>query len=89
MKKEKVNQLPLGLYRIFWKEKYGGGTSLAAVGFFANGDRWITPTNWTSVNVFRKGKTIVRDVYDNSTWLQIAYVELLASNSTERSRIYK
>jgi len=45
MKKAKVQELTHGLYRVFWKE---GGSSLAAVGSLANGDRWISPTNWIS-----------------------------------------
>ena len=32
-----------GLYRVWWKS---GGSSLAAVGVQANGDRWLAPTNW-------------------------------------------
>lgn len=40
--------LPLrnGLYRIHWKEREGGGTSLAAIGILENGYRWIAPINW-------------------------------------------
>ena len=47
MKKDEVQKLPHGLYKIFWKSKYGGGSSLAAVGSLYNGDRWMAPTNWT------------------------------------------
>jgi hypothetical protein len=43
MKLEDVRKLECGLYRVFWKV---GGTSLAAVGYFSNGDRWIAPCNW-------------------------------------------
>ncbi len=32
-----------GLYRVHWKS---GGSSLAAIGMGANGNRWIAPTNW-------------------------------------------
>jgi len=32
-----------GLYRLYW---VSGGTSVAAVGTTANGDRWYMPTNW-------------------------------------------
>lgn len=32
-----------GLYRIYWTT---GGSSDAAVGVAANGDRWIAATNW-------------------------------------------
>jgi len=34
-----------GLYRVYWTS---GGSSLAAVGSTANGDRWLAPTNWIS-----------------------------------------
>ena len=37
-----------GLYRIYWKEKGGGGgTSVASVGSLYDGQKWIAPTNWT------------------------------------------
>lgn len=35
-----------GLYIIHWRE---GGTSLAAVGFDADGKKWFAPTNWLTV----------------------------------------
>ena len=45
MKRAEVQKLKHGLYRVWWKS---GGNSLAAVGSFANGARWIMPTNWIS-----------------------------------------
>lgn len=33
-----------GLYRVHWKS---GSSSLASIGSMHNGDRWISPTNWT------------------------------------------
>jgi hypothetical protein len=44
MKDEKFNKLPLGLYRIHWKD---GGTSVAAIGQDDVGNHWIAPANWT------------------------------------------
>lgn len=41
MTKEEACQLPLGVYRIYWKS---GEMSLAAVGQFYNGNRWLMPT---------------------------------------------
>lgn len=40
--------LPLGLYKIFWKDEVGSSHphSLAAVGMGSNGDRWLAPVNW-------------------------------------------
>lgn len=52
MTKKKANELDLGLYKIFWKEKHGGGVSLAAVGYDQAGNRWFAPTNWLEVPSF-------------------------------------
>lgn len=49
-----------GLYLLLWA---GGGTSLAAVGSNAKGERWFAPTNWVS------GPS-----YD---WSKVAAVELI------------
>ena len=46
MKAKDVQDLKHGLYRIHWKEKHGGGTSLAAVGSMWSGHRWCAPINW-------------------------------------------
>lgn len=35
-----------GLWRIYWTEEEGGGSSVAAIGRFADGSCWIAPTNW-------------------------------------------
>lgn len=48
MKKEDVKELRHGLYRIYWKKKEGGGTSVASVGNLHDGQKWIAPTNWTA-----------------------------------------
>ncbi len=45
MKREKVQKLHHGLYKVWWKS---GGSSLAAVGSTITGKRWIAPTNWVS-----------------------------------------
>lgn len=45
VKREQVQNLKHGLYRVQWKE---GGESLAAVGSKYNGDRWLCCANWTS-----------------------------------------
>lgn len=47
MKIEEVDRLPHGVYRLFWKESQGGGTSLASVGSTYTGRRWMAPVNWT------------------------------------------
>ncbi len=48
MTKDQVNKLPLGVYRIHWKESSGGGSSVAAVGQMHDGQRWLAPANWTA-----------------------------------------
>ena len=40
--------LPIGLYVIYWKDEYSGGTSLASVGRTFSGKRWFSPSNWTA-----------------------------------------
>lgn len=65
MKKGYVDQLPHGLYRVYWKRKHGGGHSLAAVGSDPKGNRWLAPTNWVSLNV-------------ESDWKAVKEVELIA-----------
>lgn len=42
--------LNLGVYKIYWKKRHGGGHSLASVGQTYNGTRWYAPCNWTSEN---------------------------------------
>ena len=51
MKKKEVNKLKSGVYWLYWKE---GGRSLAAVGITSKGNRWMAPTNWTTVSTERK-----------------------------------
>ncbi len=47
MKLWQTRELPLGLYRVYWKEEHGGGSSLAAVGQKYSGARWLACVNWT------------------------------------------
>ena len=51
MKYSKVNTLPLGLYKVYWKY---GGCSLCSIGQNRDGDRWIAPTNWSSAVVVNR-----------------------------------
>jgi hypothetical protein len=44
MNRKERTQLPLGLYRIEWRNS--AGVSLAAVGMTHDGDRWLAPCNW-------------------------------------------
>lgn len=52
MRKRAVERLSLGLYRLYWKEKSGGGHSVASVGNDAAGNRWYAPSNWIVVPSF-------------------------------------
>jgi hypothetical protein len=45
---ENFNEVQLGLYQIFWKDKEGGGYSYASIGNLHDGCRWVAPINWTS-----------------------------------------
>lgn len=40
-----VDNLNLGLYRIFWKDG-SSNSSLASVGMCKDGKKWLAPTNW-------------------------------------------
>lgn len=35
-----------GLYRVYWTDDEGGGSSLAAIGQNSSGQYWFAPTNW-------------------------------------------
>jgi hypothetical protein len=63
MTKVEAKKLKLGLYRLYWKS---GGSSLAAVGQGANGDRWMAPVNWVAPG-------------DPTCWAMIASVQCLAT----------
>lgn len=72
MNQDEVRDLQHGLYRVFWKEQFGGGMSLAAVGTNFHGKRWIAPTNWVRL-------------YDadnaHTAWDLIDHVELVETNA--------
>ena len=57
MKREQVQLLEHGLYKIFWKE---GGMSVASVGSLQDGQRWMAPSNW--INVPTSGRTYWKKV---------------------------
>ena len=46
MTQEQAQDLPHGLYRIWWNDSPNATSSLAAVGSTHNGSRWYCPTNW-------------------------------------------
>lgn len=70
MKKEKVQKLDHGLYRIFYKKIYGGGFSLASVGSTHDGTRWFAPSNWVST---------CKDMVASTNWKRVKKVELIAT----------
>lgn len=74
MNKKKVKQLRCGLYQAHWKS---GGWSLAAVGQFENGEKWITPTNWVTPVECR---TCQRRI-----WKRVKSVILLGTRSSTSS----
>lgn len=39
--------LPLGVYRIYWKDGDPRGYSVATIGQRYDGSRWLAPANWT------------------------------------------
>ena len=49
-KGEEIKNCKLGLYKIHWKKKYGGGKSLTSIGYTSDGTRWIAPSNWVNTD---------------------------------------
>lgn len=49
MTKDEVQKLRHGLYKITWRNNEYIMESLAAIGSYPNGDRWMAPTNWVHV----------------------------------------
>lgn len=71
---DEVQKLQHGLYRIFWKDEAGGGSSLAAVGSTCSGKRWLAPTNWTFEAERRSLGPVTTD------WTRIERVELIEAS---------
>lgn len=69
MTQQEAAQLQHGVYRVFWKDKFGGGFSLASCGSMNNGIRWLAPTNWTGGSP----AAILRTDY----WNRVERVELI------------
>lgn len=69
MKLIEAKKLPLGLYRVTWKESRGGGTSLASVGRTNNGTPWLAPTNWITV--------LTSDEKAASVWRDVEHMQIL------------
>lgn len=68
-----ANLLEPGLYRLRWS---AGGTSLAAVGVLANGDRWFAPTNWLNFGLHGRFPDEAGDV-GATAWGVVASAEAL------------
>ena len=67
MKRADVKALPVGVYRVNWRQ---GGSSIAAVGVGPSGDKWLAPLNW------------VEPVDSDSAarvWIRVESVELMLS----------
>lgn len=67
-----AQKLPHGVYRLYWTEDEGGGSSLAVVGSMYSGKRWFACANWTG----RDSKGIPGS--DNARyWAKIERAELI------------
>ena len=62
---DKFSKIPLGLYRIYWKDD-PSRPSLAAVGMRDDGSRWLAPTNWVAPST------------NPDIWADVVRVELIA-----------
>lgn len=63
--------LPLGLYRMFWKD---GGSSLASIGQTYNGTRWFAPSNWTT-------QSNKHPLVASTNWRMVERVDLILAHS--------
>lgn len=70
---EIVSGLRAGFYKIYWKKKAGGGSSLAAIGTLNSGTKWVAPVNWVS-----GGNSIT---FNADVWEQIKAVKPLKFRS--------
>jgi hypothetical protein len=73
MKKEEVAKLLLGIYRIFWKKKHGGGSSVASVGYTHDGTKWMAPSNWTTESNENP------QIASTKQWSKVKRVELITT----------
>jgi hypothetical protein len=64
---DKLKEFGLGIFVIRWKESAGGGTSVAAIGYVENDDRWIAPSNWLAP--LMPNSPNYREHVDNIEWL--------------------
>lgn len=74
MTKEEVGNLKIGLYRVFWNN---GSYSLAAIGLFYSGEKWIAPVNWSfddRVSPINGGRETIGNW---GVWEDIKRVELI------------
>jgi len=70
MKNKDVLKLENGLYEIHWKASSGTlGISLASVGSFDNGDKWMAPCSW--INLPDRGASMMRH------WKDVERVQLI------------
>ena len=60
MKLSEFYNLPVGLYRLYWKS---GGSSIAAIGMNEKGLRWIACVNWVNPATWEGDvKKAIRDI---------------------------
>ena len=64
MKKEKVQKLDHGIYRVYWKS---GGSSVCTVGTLKDGDKWIRHTNRTNKDI----------LFNKKIWKSVRRMKLL------------
>lgn len=73
MTREEAKKLDCGIYRIHWKDDTR--SSLASVGVMSNGDRWMSPTNWSPDCVHGVGSV--------RAWESVEKVELLMDRHSD------
>ena len=73
MKKSLVQELKHGLYRVFWKKKQGGGSSVASVGSTHDGTKWMAPSNWTTESNENP------QIASTKQWSKVKRVELITT----------
>lgn len=69
---DETRKVKPGLYRIFWTEKVGAGSSLAVIGAKHGGTKWYACANWIS-----PANSDELCCSSHEYWTQVDHVELI------------
>lgn len=85
MTQENAKKLPNGVYRVYWKTKYGKGISVAAIGETHSGSKWLAPANWLAPGNLPEWDQIdhieLIEKYEQKQWEEESNLAFLKSKS--------